>query len=1144
MERIALLKFATCALVFPVLSASASARPRKVSVLVVGGVHSKYVAQPLHKLGIEIDTCRPAELGSRLATKKYNVVLPHTPLDEKTRDALDRFMDKGGGVFLTLFGPGRKGAKQAQEQWEGLNRWLAGYGAELRWEVLSDRDRNNVVSDVMGARFTWTDRISPPVNDGVEGVLILMARPGWFPPMPFLYGEEWRIVVRTAPSVKSYPAKEVKDPLLIPFIPEEAREGELPILGIREVGKGRMALLGMGRQWIWNPPGVCPTAEAMLSRGAGGKASYWIGVLANTFRWLAQPSRKRGYGGAKTPKRILQPVKVWKDHPKIEWKRVPYGNFPPMSDQPQLVGVVGARSSLSSGKGTVEEFAKYAKEAGLDFIVFLEDALKMDEGKFGKLVAECQAVSDDSFAAIPGLLLEDAQGNHLYTFGDNTLFPKSEMLLPDGRLDTTNVSRMKVLFDYIIQYLRYRNVFGFYRHKENFLPVADYKLYNSFPIYSFLDGKQIDDAFEEYLYLMGWSGCQGVLALELITDPRLVPVRAKEGWRVVATVGNQISDGTYKPISSIKGVRGLREKWAGSLGWWPPYQYITNGPRILSWTVQNNCVIPSGEWWRPDLWEYRARLHASSDVGLKSVTIYEGDRGIYRRWLLNGEKEFEHTFVLSNSQQIDLVPVVEDIKGRKAIGMEVWNRNTMLNQFICGDRCNFLGDCRLRRKDGSAVWLPVGFAGNLGISPSKGELWWGMAVQPAISLTPGAPTLPIDGRPIGFQSAKLRIAYGFPGEYPRIFSYPTQYLISPEIGVGQGNFKLAYDPAERGARRTPLGHPYKDPEKQGGFAPNSWTSWYRLIPTKVLSGWSRNYACNALEYMRLGWHSAHLILKQDIRLGKDVSIMSATGRKWELYRGRELLADSTTGQTAGLFTRGTYAIDMNPGGSTVVIGMGGRVSFRHSSGSFSLAYSPPYRTLKKGSVIEFSFAWLGVSGTIPKGVIFQTLEILGVTNPGYVGYDPELNKGETIDNYLIWRVDGGGEGISAHLPKVNLECFLCLSVENLNDNWSVYLVDGGRKGPNFRALPVRDGRSYAQLDLTEHPLDIFVGHPITADNSEVKILVSWMEPRKWFVEVHNPTDSALDVALRSVKDWKIFKFKKEIKLPPGSSKVWILEGRK
>ena len=47
--------------------------------------------------------------------------------------------------------------------------------------------------------------------------------------------------------------------------------------------------------------------------------------------------------------------------------------------------------------------------------------------------------------------------------------------------------------------------------------------------------------------------------------------------------------------------------------------------------------------------------------------------------------------------------------------------------------------------------------------------------------------------------------------------------------------------------------------------------------------------------------------------------------------------------------------------------------------------------------------------------------------------------------------------------KAQLNGLLMTVVEGLNDNWSVQLLDKKRPWPNHRALPIRDGKAYAEL---------------------------------------------------------------------------------
>jgi len=1126
---IAVLAVALCGIPGTVLAAPAV----KPAVLFVGGVHAQYVAQPLHAQGIEVDVCTVAEMPARLAGGQYNVVVPsdiyeHT---QETLVALDQFLARGGGVFLTYWGPPRQG----EDAWRQVNVWLESKGIHRRWEVLTETNPANRYTDVMGWPHSWSDQVFSPVNAGVAGVMTLCngKRPAGFnPAMTSDFSADWTICVKTAPTVQSSPADMVHDALALPYTTKITETKALPLMAVREVGKGRLSMVGISTEWLFHGPEFCPTTAVMLYEGVGGKPSNWLRVFANAFQWLAEPSLRAKMGGTVTPESVLHPpVKQYAPQPPLDW-----ATMPKLGDQPQINGLVGARTALSSGTGSVADYAKAAKAAGLDYIVFLEDSLKMDEEKWKTLVTQCAAVSDDHFGAIPGLTIEDAQGDHLYIIGDNAKLPLPPMVFPDGRLKTVNVSRLDVMFKYITQYLRYRAIVGYWRHKENFLPVADYKLYNSFPVYSFEDGKPIDSAFDDYLYLMGLDGCHALFAFEIMNSPAQVALRAKAGWRLVATTGGDFGDGTYVKTLPM-GVTGLRKRWCDSPAWYPPYQYITNGPKILAWSSQNICSIPNGEWWRPDYWEYRAHLHVTTDAPLRSVTIFEGDRGVFRRWQPTGT-DFAADLVLTQSQQRDLVLVVEDANGRKAIGMAVWNRNLVMSQFICGDRCNFLGSARLRAPDGSERWIPVGFRANMGVTPSKGAMRTELSLNPAISLTPSAPSLPIDGQPIGFPSPGVEINPQLPGEYNEIFTYPSNYLLSPEISIGQSNYRLAYDPAEKGIVKTPLGHEYENPEKQFLIGKNAWTSWYHLLPTKMVTGWNRIYACNTLDDMRVGWYECHLEMKHSVVFepNKGVNFVTAAGA-WAIYTNGKRVNEAPQ-DTSGAFGRGTVAMLMNAGGSVVLVGTSDRVQYTCNNRQLTLSYLPAEGQLPEGKTADFSVAWIGASGTIPKAELLETVSKLGITNPGTAGYVPKMRLGNTKDTYLIWHVDGNGQGMAAKLPRTDLGVFLTLEVSGLNDNWDVYLLDHARKAPNYRALPHRDGKAYAELDLTATDADVFVGHPLTCDQPSVKLMVSWQETGMWFIEAHNAVDKPLKTTIKANKEWTLFPFEATIELAPGSSQVW------
>jgi len=1073
-------------------------------------VHDGYVVRPLVEMGIEVDACPRDNLAERLAGGKYNVVVVST-VNDAQRQALDQFLAGGGGVLVC----NPEGSHHLQE-WTKTNEWLAALGARPRWEVLQDSDKANLNADIMGCRLSFSDQVAAPVRDGVRGVLTVTAASttGWEPPMSLDFGPAWNVVVRGAATHKGVP--EVRnDEHLQPWIPKEPVAGSPALMGLREVGPGRIAVVAIRCHWLFTPPYNCPTAEAMLTEGAAEKPSDWLRAVANTFRWLAEPSLKAGRGGMKTPEHVLRPpVTPW-EIPKI----VSWTSPGPIRDMPQYQGIIGARTSLSSGKGSVADYVRAAKAAGLHFIVFLEDSLKMDQARWDRLVAECTAASDEQFAAMPGLTYEDAQGNHLYAFSDMVRFPKPHMLLPDGRLATNKRGRTHAYFEYVNELLQQKCITGFWNHRKNFMHFADYKLYNSFPIVSFEDGRPIDNAVDEFLYFQGLGGCQAALAFEFMTSPEMVARRAAEGWRVVCHRSpKDLASKWYQGAWTFSG--------SGS-------QYITNGPSILVWESPNRLVGANGLWWRPDMWEYRLRLRVASEAGLKSVSIHDGDREVFRRWQPGGAKTFEQELILANCQQRGFTLVVEDLRGRKAVSMSFWNRNLNMEEFFCSDRCNFLGSARLRRKNGGQHWTPIGFSANMGVTPSKGRL--DMSVAPAVSLTPNSPTLPIDGAPAGFPTARLWFGLQVPGEIPTLFAYPQTYLVGPEIAIGQSDLRLGYDPAELGAKTTPLGHAYEQPQDGSG---NSWGSWHRLVPTRKIEGYTRTYACNWLtQGFRLGWHETSARLKENLAPpeGKPLRVMHVGG-DWRLVVGGQP-ADAPE----GAFARGTLFTLEHPGGSVVLMPMDGALQYRWrqgKNGSVELFYRPCKPTLAKGETIFFRVAFAGAEGGLATEKILAYAAAFGALTPGTVAYAPQIRRGKPLDTYLVWRLDGQGEAAEARLPKADLPGFLTACVENLCDNWSVYLVDGLRRAPNFRALPIRDCRTYAQLDLTEGDSDLFIGHPVVADNRALKLLVNWQEPGVWFVEAHNPTDAPITARLTSLSGWKLFRFEENVTLPPGTSRTW------
>lgn len=425
----------------------------------------------------------------------------------------------------------------------------------------------------------------------------------------------------------------------------------------------------------------------------------------------------------------------------------------------------------------------------------------------------------------------------------------------------------------------------------------------------------------------------------------------------------------------------------------------------------------------------------------------------------------------------------------------------------------------------------------MGVTPSKGRL--DLSLAPAVGLTPNSPTLPVDGAPAGFPTYVLHFGPQIPDELSPLYAYPHTYLISPEIAIGQADVIWGYDPAEKGAEFTPLGHRYEQPQEGWG---NAWGGWHRLIPTRKVTGWQRTYACNWLtEGFRLGWHETSLTLKEPVTVpDKGLYVVTMKG---ELWQGTTKIGTSETPSISGPLARGTFATLEDRGGAVVLIGTGNDLVYEYGRGNITVYYRPNKAELAKGDTIYYTVAFAGASGETTTQEMLDFAAKFGISTPGTVGYQASVTRGKLLDNYMVLRLGSENGAAEVRIPRVTLPGFLPVSVEGLNDNWSVILLDKARPKPNFRALPIRDGRTFAQIDTCLSDSDLFIGHPLTANRPEVKLLVSWQEPGKWFVEAHNPTDQAIQTTLKTNPGWTVFAFQETMTLAPGSSQVWTVTER-
>ena len=301
-----------------------------------------------------------------------------------------------------------------------------------------------------------------PVTAGVRGL--------WYPTSPSFNGQmtgalivderNWTAVIRGSPTSHTVPLNlstwaSSADPNPLPPHPYQRKVNvSSPVLfAVRQVGAGRAALLsqfrqfsiGSGSRWLYD--------DVTLSRGLDGLPSDQARLLANTYRWLSEPSLGSPALGGWTPG---PGTYAWpNDKPAYVDQFADINNSAVYTTGALAVdpinpllktfrGMIGAKTALSGGQGTYADFVVAAKAARLDFLVFLEDfdvAFARNQTSFQHMLSQCSAHSTPDLLLLPGYRLknnlasgkfERAKGNDMLFFGPKLSLPPPEALTADG----------------------------------------------------------------------------------------------------------------------------------------------------------------------------------------------------------------------------------------------------------------------------------------------------------------------------------------------------------------------------------------------------------------------------------------------------------------------------------------------------------------------------------------------------------------------------------------------------------------------------------------------------------------------------------------------------------------------------------------
>ena len=1088
----------------------------------------------LHQQGFEVDyTDRHSDFTWERVRQHDVLVIYSVPLQKGKyfdnspdtppyRDAfievVERFLDSGGGLLLMAR------SINGDESFRPLiERW----GARIPYERIVEDDPENLrpMPRMRGIEKLWfTDGVADtPVSEGVRQV--------WLPitehyfaaeTMPIEVSPDWTVVLRGGRRSRTIPI-DSKEALARRPPGARVREGGVPspdLFAIRDYKKGRLAFgaiwpqysIGQGTRWLYE--------RRVLSRGLDGRESHFGKLLENTLRWLAAPrlAASPQTGFVTDPERLLAPNL----RPGVRERFVEGSLRSPLDGSKALArargariqrGLIGATTGPGGGEGSVAEYAEAARAAGLDFVVFLERFGKLDPAEFERLKADCLEHSDEDLQLYPGYRLETNTGNRIFLFG-----PEIELLPPEliyrGRLNLQyrDPETGTFLVGHPFQSWMMRSVlsrgganvgyYGFSDHPKA-MPLEDLRLYSVVALRLFRNGKRIEDNLPAYLRSATGTFPAAPVAVHLLEHPKKLREAGEHGTGLTYVR----ADSTAELRSALSYANLFRS----------PGLFTSDGPLIETWPQARQYYTFAAEDFVARAARLPSPIAVRSDVGLREIRIYQGER-LFRRYLCDGSRRFEHVLELSASAQKTLTLVAEDVNGGVAVSsaLRAWKGGDMTPVF-CGDRINHCTSMPLLAKGPGSVQVSV--------TPSieAGHTWDGgpqgrnpllrflNAHRPALRSSKGEEGLRgfnnfafVELADEGAVRVTSRLETLYDARIPVINAWNT-------YGPLDGPSHLFRSTATLTVFDRPVVGPA--PEMYPGTAVKSGAT-ISLFENRIT--FLKKQEVETLKLFRQNPFSGPFpVTLVHLRDGARVATLHLAPPNWPKKEIRFLPGDWI----------GIHGPDGTNSSFHLNRGEALRLRFRPGddlSIAFDAELAEPrvkrdeVRRYELLSVVDPVDAWGSRDERLRRVARY-------LDRPGGL----ELLRGSRIDGsapqnrgLLELEADDGAVALRLRAPSERLNLPLPLRVSGLNPRWSagVLLIEGyvlgnyePRHGKYREAALDREGRAYFSIfpdraDRTE----LVLGHPVVCDRDELFIQVTRLDdlpaPGSWSVTLNNPTE--------------------------------------
>jgi lysophospholipase L1-like esterase len=268
--------------------------------------------------------------------------------------------------------------------------------------------------------------------------------------------------------------------------------------------------------------------------------------------------------------------------------------------------LVGARSAISSGSGSVADWAKAAKTAGYDAVCFTETYEDLKQDQWDAYVAECRRCTDGTVALLPGFDVATDLGDRFLLVGSWSLIRPH--LLTADRKKLFWTGHMLLGMGDVLPVIARPQWLATARGDQGSLPPDIYSHFAGVAVATYKDGKQVDDGFFAYKWHVDNASLPQPVAVHEVDAPAKLADAARTGLQ------SYVNSDT--PEHALHYFRSPM----GNAGGNPSRYYVSSGPLVDAYGIDN--------WTSP---QWKMHLLAHDAVPVTEITVSD-QRRVYRRW--------------------------------------------------------------------------------------------------------------------------------------------------------------------------------------------------------------------------------------------------------------------------------------------------------------------------------------------------------------------------------------------------------------------------------------------------------------------------------------------------------------------------------